>query len=180
MTSEEKSRVLAQINGKDRITAFEAAKWVWRDSDPTLVSALINLMSKGRKPLNRAAAAYALPALRSPKALPGLERAVVNRSESPTVRGYAAEALAHFHRKQSHKALLEGLQDRSKEVRFWCAFALGQMRDPKAISALRRLAETDRRVVRGFWTVAKEAEDALKEIEGSGRRKCIFCVGQKS
>jgi HEAT repeat protein len=77
--------------------------------------------------------------------------------------------------------LLKELGDASREVRFWCAFALGQITEQRAISALKRLAASDRRIVKGFWSVAKEADDALRSIENNKRlhrRKggCAFCI----
>jgi HEAT repeat protein len=97
------------------------------------------------------------------------------------VRGEAAEALAHGHRKKSHEILMKGLRDPSKDVRFWCAFSLGEMAEERAIPTLKRLIATDRRVVKGFHSVGKEAEDALKNIQSekaSPRRKvgCVFCI----
>jgi HEAT repeat protein len=106
-----------------------------------------------------------------PALLPGL-------AENTKVRSFAAETLAHRHRRGSHAVLLRNLQDPSREVRFWCAFALGQMREKKALPALSRLAECDHRILRGWWAVSKEAKDAIAEIEQPphwGRRDCVFC-----
>lgn len=147
MTPEQRRRVIADLNGREQTDAFEAAKQVWSDSDPKLSRALIEILLHGRRPLNRAAAAHALPALRDPKAIPALERTVSGVSESPRVRGEAAEALAYFHRKESHQVLLEGLRDPSREVRFWCAFALSHTRDSKALPLLKQLAAEDHRVL---------------------------------
>jgi HEAT repeat protein len=117
-----------------------------------------------------------LPVLRDPKSIPALEGAVSNKFENPRVRGEAAEALAHFHRKASHHVLLNGLADSSKEVRFWCAFALGEMGDADALPILKKLAAKDHRVVRGWWAVNKEAADAIRSIEKQRRRRCLYCV----
>jgi HEAT repeat protein len=118
--------------------------------------------------------------LRTSKTVRALERTVAKRSENPRVRGEAAEALAHAHRKWSHVVLLRGLGDPSKDVRFWCAFALGEMAERRAVVALKGLVATDKRVVRGWHSVAKEAADALNNIEASKKdwrkNRCRFCI----
>jgi HEAT repeat protein len=107
-----------------------------------------------------------------------LEKVLSNRSENPRLRAFVAETLAHRHRPSSHNVLLRNVTDPSREVRFWCAFALGQMRERKALPLLRVLAERDHRVVRGWWTVSKEAADAIANItrrKGWGIRFCPLC-----
>jgi predicted Zn-dependent protease len=180
MTNEQ-TRIAARLNGRTQMEAFEAAKAIWENSETSLERPLITTLMSGRRPFNRAAAAYAMQLLKTPKIIKALERAVKNKTEHPRVRGEAAEALAHGHRKKSHDVLLKGLGDRSKDLRFWCAFALGEMAEQRAIVALRQLVATDKRVVKGFWSVAKEATDAIEKIEGANkghRRKdgCCFCV----
>jgi len=129
---------------------------------------------------NRAAAAYAMQILTTPRAIRALEEVVKDKLERPRVRGEAAEALAHSHRRRSHDVLLEGLGDSGKDVRFWCAFALGQMAEKRAIPALKSLVVRDRRMVKGFHSVAQEAADAIANIQKTGaqRRKngCMFWV----
>jgi len=176
MNSERKIKLLARLNGASKVDAFEAAKQVWLDPDPSLVGPLMATLRRGRRPFNRSAAAHGLPVLRVPKSIPALERLVSNKSENPSVRGEAAEALAHFHRKTSHRVLLNGLEDSSKEVRFWCAFALGEMGDADALPVLKELAAKDHRIVRGWWAVSKEAADTIRSIEKRRRRRCAYCV----
>ena len=178
MTQDQRRRVIAGLNARSEVDAFEAAKQVWSDSDRTLTRPLVGILLRGSRPFNRAAAAHALPALRDPKAIPALERTVSASSESPRVRGEAAEALAYFHRKESHRVLLRGLQDPSREVRFWCAFALSHTRDAKALLLLKRLATKDHRIVHGWWSVSKEATDAIRHIKKNRRawRRCLRCA----
>lgn len=109
-----------------------------------------------------------------------LERALKSKTEHSSVRGQAAESLAHGHRKQSHRLLIRCLDDTSREVRFWCAYALGEMAEKRAVATL-DLLRPDRRVVKGFHSVAKEADDAIRLIEEENcthRRKdgCVFCI----
>jgi len=183
MTRDERRRIISELNGRTQMEAFEAAKVIERASDLSLEQALIATLRRGRRPLNRTAAAYAMQGVRTIRTIEALERALADRSEHPRVRGQAAEALIHNHRKRSHDVLLKGLVDPSREVRFWCAFALGQMAEGRAIPALEQLAATDKRIVRGFWSVAKEAIEALKKIQGETRfmhRKhgCAFCISR--
>jgi|SRR5581483_2219701 len=181
MTEEQRRRFTSQINSPSQLRAFEAAKLVWDDPDERVEPALILTLKNGRRPFNRAAAAYAMQVVRSLRTIRALEAAVNNKSESPRVRGEAAEALAHYHRRESHDVLLRGLNDGNKDVRFWCAFALGQMAEKRAVGRLKSLVETDKRLVRGFHSVSKEAADAIGniEIELSAHRRrngCVFCI----
>jgi len=153
------------LNGRDEVDAFEAGKAIWEDPDKRLERPLILTLKNGRKPFNRAAAAWAMQIMTTPRTIRALESVVKNKSERPRVRGEAAEALAHSHRRKSHEVLLAGLDDSSKDVRFWCAFALGQMAEQRAVPALKRLAVSDRRIVKGFHAVAKEATDAIQNIQ---------------
>jgi HEAT repeats len=190
MTDEQRRRIISRLNGRSLVDAFEAAKAIWEDTgrranvesvgDKLLERPLIATLRKGRRTFNRAAAAFALQMVSTPRTVRALESVVRNKSESPRVRGEAAEALAHSHRKTSHTVLLAGLNDPSKDVRFWCAFSLGEMAEKRALPSLKRLAATDRRVVKGFHSVAKEAADAIENIQKGNvghRRKggCIFC-----
>jgi HEAT repeat protein len=163
------------------VDAFEAAKAVWEDSDERFERPLILALKNGRRPFNRAAAALAMQMVTTPKTIRALEGAVKNKSEHPRVRGEAAEALAHYHRRKSHDVLLRELRDPSKDVRFWCAFALGEIVEKRAIPFLRRLVARDRRIVKGFYSVAKEAGDAIENIQTEKvahrrRNGCVFCV----
>ncbi len=179
MTAAQRESVMVRLNGTNEVEAFEAAKEIWQDADVNLEIPLIRALRGGRRPFNRAAAAFAMQIVSTPKTVRALETVVLNRSERPRVRGEAAEALAHSHRKKSHDVVLRGLLDPSKEVRFWCAFSLGEMAERRALPRLRDLV-VDRRVVKGFHSVSKEAIDAIENIERGnvGHRRgsgCVFC-----
>ena|SRR5215831_1437185 len=181
MTDEERQQIISRLNGRNQVDAFEAAKAVWEDSDKQLERPLIRTLKSGQRPFNRAAAAYAMQMVSTPQTIRALESAVRNKLEHPRVRGEAAEALAHRHRRKSHDVLLAGLRDSSKDVRFWCAFALGEMAENRAVPALIRLVASDKRIVKGFHSVAKEAGDAIENIQTEKtahrrRNGCVFCV----
>lgn len=168
--------IVAQLNSANRIDAFEAAKQIWNIDGNAVAKQLIGTLKRGRRAFNRAAAAYAMQAVSNIHVTIALESTVRNKSEYPDVRGHAAEALAHRHRKSTHNLLLKTLQDPSKHVRFWCAYALGEMREKKAVPILRLLL-SDQRQVWGFHSVAKEAADAIDEIERRQPwRGCLYCA----
>jgi hypothetical protein len=171
---------LERLNGTSSIDVYEGAKEIWEKDDPTTVRSLIKILKRGKRVMNRTAAAYALN-MHGKNAIPALEKSVENKIEHPRVRGQAAESLAHNHRKKSHSILLKNLNDSSKDVRFWCAYALAEMGDGNALVPLKKLAENDHRIVKGFWSVSKEAKAAIRRIRNElrsreGRRKvCQFC-----
>jgi HEAT repeat protein len=115
-----------------------------------------------------------------PRQIIRLGKALKNNQEHPRVRGQAAESLAHHHRNKSHRILLQNLQDPSKEVRFWCAYSLAEMGDTDSLPGLRKLAKEDQRIVKGFWSVSREANWAIRNIREKARRRgrrnrCWFC-----
>jgi HEAT repeat protein len=173
---------LERLNGRSAIDVFEAAKELWEKGDTTTVRGLIDTLRCGKKVLNRTAAAYALNLANAKTAIRSLEISVANRREHPKVRGQAAESLAHHHRARSHRVLRANLLDPSREVRFWCAFALWQMGDRDALVSLEQLAKGDHRVVKGLWSVSKEAKDAIRSIRKTIRnqkgrvQRCQFCT----
>jgi HEAT repeat protein len=153
-----------------------------REDDTTAARSVIGVLLHGRRPLNRAAAAHALNLMHAKAAIIALEKVLGNKQEHPKVRGQAAESLAHNHRPKSHDIVLANLDDPSKEVRFWCAFALAQMAEQDALAPLKNLSETDHRVVRGFWSVSKEAGWGIREIRKEvalrprRHKSCLYCA----
>jgi HEAT repeat protein len=84
------------------------------------------------------------------------------------VRGQAAEALGNIFFWEGGgpavEPLIAALGDSSSEVRFWSAFALGQIRARQALPILGQLAATDDAIVPGWWSVKMEAADAVTTI----------------
>jgi len=173
--------VFERLNGTTSIDVYEAAKEIWEKDNPDTLRFVIQVLHHGKRVLNRAAAAYALNLMRGKSAISALEKTLANKGEHPKVRGQAAESLAHNHRERTHKLLRRNLDDVSKEVRFWCAYALAEMADEQALDSLMRLSKTDRRVVRGFWSVSKEANAAIRQIRKhmrnrrKGQKGCLYC-----
>jgi HEAT repeat protein len=175
MTPDQRRDVLKRLNAPSQFVANNAHHDILRDPDPALIPGVIRTLKKGKRVYNRIEAAYALQFLRGTRRTIALERTISNTKENKIVRGFAAEALVNGHRKETHAVLLRNLQDPSKEIRFWSAYALGQIRERKALPMLRKLAECDHRSVKGWWSVSKEARDAIDLIESNGRRRCFFC-----
>jgi HEAT repeat protein len=173
--------LIQQLNARPPRVVFEAAKEIWQRDDPRTLRSVIRTLKHGKRPLNRTAAAYALNLMHGKEAIAALERAVQDTQEHPSVRGQAAESLAHNHRASSHEILLRNLQDRSREVRFWCAFSLAEMGELDALPTLRKLAKEDHRALKGFWSVSREANWAVRKIRNQvrsrdRRNRCLFCT----
>jgi HEAT repeat protein len=172
---------VARLNGRSAPLVYEAAKEIWEADDPATVRAVIYILRHGRTVLNRTAAAYALNLMHQKAAIAALEKTVDNKKEHPKVRGEAAESLAHNHSERSHQVLLRNLNDASKELRFWCAYSLSEMGDCDALIPLSHLASSDHRIIRGFWSVSREAKAAIRIIRGNIRDekshppRCLFC-----
>jgi HEAT repeat protein len=177
--------LVQRLNGRSTIDVYEAAKAIWERDDAATFWSVIHTLRRGERPMNRAAAAYALHLMHGNGAVPALEKSVGDKKEHPKVRGQAAESLAHNHRRKSHRILLQNLDDPSKDVRFWCAYSLSEMSDVDALIPLRKLAENDHRIVKGFWSVSKEAKASIRKIREQMRFKrgrhnhCIFCSGTR-
>jgi HEAT repeat protein len=126
----------------------------------------------------RRAAIYGLGILGDRRAASLLSHVLENPMDTPQVRGQAAEALATCgcRSKLAIAALTRAMQDKSVEIRFFSAFALGQcaLSDGQvhelAVSGLQRLLR-DRSVLKGFGSVAKEVRQLLHNIRSNSLDK---------
>ena len=167
-------QIVRDLNSNSVLKVWEAAKATHHHSRTTshFGKELLALLKEGKRPSYRSAAAYALGSGNHKKAIPALEAALASRKENPYVRGYAAEALANLSSNRSIPLLTKCLADPSKIVRFWCIYALGvagtldRRRAKIAVPPLREIAESDKRMIPGYWLVKDEARWALAEIEG--------------
>ena len=183
MTPERRKTVLAALNSRSIKKAWEAGQSIWADPDPALLRGVVWTMRRGRSQHNRVEAAYRLRTMPGTTGIATCERILKDKKASKQLRAHVAETLANRHRPASHDVLLRTLKSESSpEMRFWCAFALGFIQERRALPTLRRLAETDHRVVKGWWRVSKEARDAIGRIEHPDAiskvkrpRRCIFC-----
>jgi HEAT repeat protein len=142
-----------------------------------VVAELLGVMRGGTE--RAAMAAWALgvgevpPHIRSATVRALLEVAA-DRRQLNLVREHAIEGVAEQlqssdpadrDRHDTDAGLMALLNDPSPAVRFWSAFALGQLRTAAAVPLLHAVT-MDRMTVPGWWSVGEEASDAINIIEG--------------
>lgn len=132
--------------------------------DRRATATLVQAMLSDPDSMVRQLAAQSLGHLGSPKATRALRGVFTDQSQDPGLRAATAEALGASFVFDSTGELICGLSDRSPEVRFWSAYALGFMRVESALPELERLASRDDAEVPGWWSVSKEAVWAIAEI----------------
>lgn len=134
-------------------------------------------LAKDPSPDIRLAVAYALSHWHEPRATRALLVALENASETPAVRGQAAEGIgwtlgadrgSRALRMRAVAALGTGLGDAAVEVRFWCVYASGHLVAKALAGKLAELARSDDAVCPGTWAVKDEAADVLAFWEGGG------------
>ncbi len=162
-------RTLAE--SEDEAEISRAAQLLSENRDRYSQRGLERLLRSHESPTVRAKCAWALGFHRQGQAAAdALLRALRDRSEEPDVRAHAAEALGHMADRLGERrpdvlaALLHALTEAVPEVRFWAAFALGNLGDEAAIPALERLAARDTASAPGWWSIRKEALDSIEQI----------------
>lgn len=155
------------FSGNDRTLMWEAAKALGVLKPKSLVPKLISSL-KSNSIEHRSAAAYALGMMREPRAVTYLEAILADENESPRVRGHAAEALAYLKKRRSFTVLLAALKDPKAEVRWWAAFALGELGDKRALPELKRVASVDKGRARSGSSVRSEARRACDRLSERG------------
>ncbi len=149
----------------DEKLTWECGKALGQIQDTSVIPTLANLLLSSAESFRRAAAAHALGSLEEPSAVAALRSALRLSDLAPNVRGMAAEALGLQRSREAVDDLIQCLQDAAPEVRYWSAYALGQIGDQLAMSPLRHVAESDHVTVEPWGTVAECAREALGEIE---------------
>jgi HEAT repeat protein len=132
--------------------------------DLRAVPELLAALQTDPDPDTRMSAAHSLGVLGDHRAVDPLLAKLADRTEDPRVRGFVAEALTGPQERRAVPFLIAVLDDPSVEVRFWAAFALGELGDSTALGALERLAQTDDAVVPGWRSVKDEAAAAIERI----------------
>jgi HEAT repeat protein len=164
-------RLLHALGGRDERARWKAAKELSSFDDEITRQRLERLLTGRRGERARAAAAYVLGFLGDAEAADALAARLADIEESTEVRAYAAEALGHLLQGAPVLAgvrtvIAAGLRDPEASVRFWCAFAAGVLGLLEARPQLTRMAGADDALVEGWWTVAEEAEWALRVLAG--------------
>lgn len=128
---------------------------------------LTRILWLARSDTNRAVRMVACAALRwapPESAVPVLVRVIRDRTELASVRAEAMEALSYQPPAAVPKAiLLFGLRDGSPGVRFFAAYAAGELGALSTKRALSRMAESDRGTTR-FGRVRSKARMALRRL----------------
>jgi HEAT repeat protein len=163
--------LLRDLECEDETRRWTAAKELSSFGDPRTRDLLVRMLRDHDDRRARGAAAYTLGFAGYQDAAPVLAGVLSDVDENVEVRAYAAEALGHLLPGAPvlapvRTAILAALRDESPEIRFWSAFAAGVLGLQEARRQLAALAETDHRLVRGWWSVAEEAEWALRLLDG--------------
>jgi len=156
--------LLAAFKDEDTDLRGEVARALGMLGSKQATGPLIAALCKDENVDVRIAAAHALGLLRDERAFEALVNTLSDPNEDPKVRGMVAEALADLRDHRAVVPLITALTDESAEVRFWAVFALGELRDPRALAELERLAATDEAILPGWGAVNKEAAAAIQRI----------------
>ncbi len=146
---------------------WEAAKALRLTGRQGTASELVKILEADQVAERRSAAAYALGRFRSRSVVDSLIGVLKNKSEASEVRSNVAEVLGVMAAKAAVAALIDSLRDSSVDVRFWSAYALGELRDPAALDELERLRATDHAVPQGWCSISEEATESIERIRGA-------------
>lgn len=159
--------LVGALGDADPALRAEAARALGSLADPAAVAPLAGNLRDDRDPSVRAAAAEALGLIGDAAAVDPLLATLADVAETAEVRGHAAEALLGPREPRAIAPLIAALADPSPELRYWCAFALGELGAHAALPALERVAADDPTISR-HGSVADEARAAIAAIRGSG------------
>ncbi len=171
----ETNQLFEDLRRGDVVEAFEAAKSLARRRRIS-AKQIIEVLAATKAVHNREAAVYALSYLlrRNPnEALKALLALFDDVNENPSVRAQAIEGIGlqgvteRFKSwSEVERAVLQGLDDKAVEVRFWSCYAAGVLKVKAALPQLRQLAKNDLIVCPKWWRVSEEATDAIEWIFG--------------
>lgn len=151
--------LLQALSDDDASLRSEAARSLAILGRRQATPAIIDALRKDENADVRFHAASALAMLNDGRSVEPLLQTLANLAEEPHVRGAAAESLARFDSPAVVPAMIFALDDESTEVRYWAAFALGELNDTRALGRLERLASSDDSI-----SVREEAAAAITAI----------------
>jgi len=160
--------LLRALRDPDSRLRVEAAFSLGTLGNRRAVRALIGTLKDDLDANIRMAAAHSLGELDDKRSSDALLEKLGDSNEDPRVRGQAAEALGRTAR--AIPDLIRALEDSSVEVRYWAAFALGELGDSAALPALERLAQSDDAIRPGSGSIKEEALAAIEGIRRSRRK----------
>jgi HEAT repeat protein len=155
--------------GADEGLVWEAAKALVQLHAENAAPTLLRVLNRGNS-TKQSAAAWVLGWLGLSNTVPSLRATALNPHLEVTVRGHATEALGVMQAREAVPDLITLLSDSSPELRYWAAYALGQIGDSVSIPALERMASTDVAVLPHDRSLKQEALDALAAIRTREQR----------
>jgi HEAT repeat protein len=167
----ERRRLVRALSNGDERERWQAATALAREDDPKAVRAVERIFRTEGDEGSRAAAAYVLGFSGNADLAPVLAGTLASAEDSDVVRAYTAEAIGHLLQHQPvlaevRTAIRVGLHDPAPEVRFWSVFAAGVLGLQETRPYILHLADTDGEEIDGWWSVAEEAEWALRVLNG--------------
>jgi HEAT repeat protein len=167
----ERRRLVRALVDGDEAKRWTAAQALSEERDPRTVRSVRRVLEREGEEAPRAAAVYVLGFCAEPDAAPLLASTLADLEEPVLVRAYAAEAIGHLLQHEPvfadvRAAIRLGLRDAAPEVRFWSAFAAAVLGLQETRPYLLHLADTDGAEIDGWWSVAEEAEWALRVLDG--------------
>jgi HEAT repeat protein len=162
--------LLAVFDETDPTMYWEAAKSLGFIRSKRVVKPLVDLLYRSTDANMRSAIIYALGLIGDKRALIPLLEVLRDVKGESSVRAHAAEALAFLRRSEAVSSLINSLKDESSEVRFWSAYALGEVGDVRALPELERVALSDHDSLPGWWSISKEATNAIEAIRAKTSR----------
>lgn len=95
---------------------------------------------------------------------------VLNDKNQPSyLRSQVAESLGYIADSSITNTLAQNLDDSSKEVQFWCIYALWQVSmDTSVIPKLERFIG-DKTIINNTWVIEDEAKEAIRFIKARGK-----------
>ncbi len=159
--------LIAALDSPATNVVQEAARSLGLIRSKKALQPLIAVLQRSENPDQQETAAYGLGILGDRQAVGTLVRTLENPEVSPRVRGCCAEALANLGEATATCTLLGMLDDPAVEVRFWSVYALGELKEQRAIPKLEHLAKTDQAELSGWGRVSAEAAQSLALIRSS-------------
>lgn len=150
--------------------------------DKRTINSLFNIMSKDKVVERRMNAAYVLTGmlgvLTNKKLLNFFLKIAADRNENVDLRVQVLEGIAYYLSFKKLKRpliiLRKLLRDRNVKIRFWSVFAVGSAKDKRSLPILKHLAKYDRSICPQFWSINKEARNAVHRIETGDWPEEIF------
>ena len=149
---------------------WEAAKALEQLHAQSAAPTLLRVLKRDDA-VKQSAAAWLLGLLGVRGTISSLKNAAFDSELGIEVRGHAVEALGVMRADEAVPDLITLLSDVSPELRYWAAFALGQIGDPQSIPALEQMASTDVAVLPKDRSLKNEALDALAAIRARQKDK---------